>query len=182
MVGRGDVTFEPIGPTPAARAGKLALLALPFLVGLVCVLLSFVPLSAIFDADVAPAFGLMAIYFWAVQRPDVFPVYAVFSVGLLYDLLSAGPLGLWALVYLVVYGIVVSQRLLFIGQTFTLFWLGFLVAALVAGLFGWGLASLYFGQVLLPGPILIQMAATVALFPLFATLFEWLQRRLLVQG
>jgi len=176
------VTFEPIGPTPAVRAGKLALLALPFLVGLACVLLSFVPLSAIFDADVAPAFGLMAIYFWAVQRPDVFPAYAVFSVGLLYDLLSAGPLGLWALVYLVVYGIVVSQRLLFIGQTFTLFWLGFLVAALVAGLFSWGLASLYFGQILLPGPILIQMAATVALFPLFATLFEWLQRRLLVQG
>lgn len=176
------MTFEPIGPTPAARAGKLALLALPFLVGIACVLLSFVPLSAIFDADVAPAFGLMAVYYWAVQRPDVFPAYAVFTVGLLYDLLSAGPLGLWTLVYLVVYGIVVSQRLLFIGRAFTLFWLGFLIAATVAGLFGWALALLYFSQPLSPGPVLIQMAATVALFPVFATLFEWLQRRLLVQG
>ncbi len=176
------MSFEPIGPTPAVRAGKLALLLLPFFVGLACVLLSFVPLSAIFEADVAPAFGLMAIYYWAVQRPDVFPAYAVFTVGLFYDLLSAGPLGLWALVYLIVYGIAVSQRLLFIGQAFTLFWLGFLITALISALLSWGLASLYFSQLLLAGPILVQMAATVALFPLFATLFGWLQRRLLVQG
>jgi len=176
------MSFEPIGPTPAARAGKLALLTLPFLVGLVCVLLSFVPVSAIFNADVAPAFGLMAVYYWAVQRPDVFPPYAVFALGLLYDLLSAGPLGLWALVYVVIYGIVLTQRLLFVGRAFTLFWAGFLLAALVSGFFAWGLASLYFGQTLSPWPVLIQMAATVALFPLFAKLFELLQERLLVQG
>lgn len=176
------MSFEPIGPTPAARAGKLALLTLPFLVGIGCVLLSFVPLSAIFNADVAPAFGLMAVYYWAVQRPDVFPPYAVFTVGLLYDLLSAGPLGLWALVYVVIYGVVLTQRLLFVGRAFTLFWLGFLVVALVAGLFAWGLASLYFAQLMSPLPVLTQMAATVALFPLFAKLFELLQERLLAQG
>lgn len=176
------MTFEPIGPTPAARAGKLALLTLPFLVGLACVLLSFVPISQIFSADLAPAYGLMAVYYWAVQRPEVFPPYAVFVLALLYDLLSAGPLGLWTLVYLIVYGIVVSQRLLFVGRAFSLFWLGFLVTAMAAGVLGWMLASLYFGEPLSPGPVLIQMAATVALFPLFAKLFEWLQKRLLSQG
>jgi rod shape-determining protein MreD len=176
------MSFEPIGPTPAGRAGKLALLTLPFVIGLVCVLLSFVPLSAIFGADVAPAFGLMAVYYWAVHRPDVFPPYAVFALGLLYDLLSAGPLGLWALVYVVIYGIVLTQRQLFVGRAFTLFWSGFLVSAMMTALFAWILASFYFGKIMSPIPVLTQMAATVALFPLFAKLFELLQQRLLVQG
>lgn len=176
------MSFEPIGPTPAARAGKIALLVLPFLAGLLCVLLSFVPLSQIIFIDVAPAFALMAVYYWAVQRPDVFPPYAVFAVGLLYDLLSAGPIGLWALVYLIVYGLVVSQRTLVVAQTFSVIWVGFFVAAMLNGVLGWVLASLYFGQLLPIWGVLGQMLATVALFPVFANLFQKLQDWLLVQG
>jgi rod shape-determining protein MreD len=176
------MSFEPLGPTPAARAGKIALLVLPFLAGFFCMLLSFVPFSRIFGVEIAPAFGLIAVYYWAVQRPDVFPPYGVFAIGLFYDLLSAGPLGLWALVYLIVYGLVISQRQLIIGRTFSLFWLGFLLSSMIAGLLGWALASLYFGQFLSPASVLVQMAATVALFPLFAKLFEQLLHRLLVQG
>jgi rod shape-determining protein MreD len=176
------MSFEPLGPTPAVRAGKIALLVLPFLAGFVCMLLSFVPFSRIFGVEIAPAFGLIAVYYWAVQRPDVFPPYGVFAIGLFYDLLSAGPLGLWALVYLIVYGLVISQRQLIIGRTFSLFWAGFLVSSTIAGFLGWALASLYFGQFLSPGPVLVQMAATVALFPLFAKLFEQLLQRLMVQG
>ena len=87
---------ETIGPTPAARAGKLALLTLPFLVGLFCVFLTFVPIGSIVGIEVAPAFALMAVYYWAAHQPETFPPYAVFAVGLLQDLLSAGPIGLWA--------------------------------------------------------------------------------------
>src|SRR3546814_20093008 len=59
-------------------------------------LLSFVPIGRIFGSSSMPDFALMAIYYWAVVRPNMFPVYAVFVVGLLTDLLSAGPIGLWA--------------------------------------------------------------------------------------
>ena len=95
---------ETIGPTPAARAGKLALLTLPFLVGLFCVFLTFVPIGSIVGIEVAPAFALMAVYYWAAHQPETFPPYAVFAVGLLQDLLSAGPIGLWAFTYVVIYG------------------------------------------------------------------------------
>ena len=176
------MSFEPIGHTPAARAGKIALLVLPFLAGFACMLLSFVPFSRILGAEFSPAFGLIAVYYWAVQRPDVFPPYGVFAIGLFYDLLSAGPLGLWALVYLIVYGLTTAQRQLIIGRTFGLFWLGFFFSAVIAGFLGWVLASLYFGLFLSPGPVLIQMAASVTLFPLFAKLFEQLLQWLLVQG
>lgn len=176
------MSFEPIGPTPAARAGKLALLTLPFLAGVACVLLSFVPMGRIVNSDVTPALGLVAVYFWAVHRPDVFPPYAVFAIGLLYDLLSMGPLGLWALVYLALYGLIMTQRQVFVGRSFGLFWLGFLVSGAIAGAMAWGLAVLFFAETLSPGPVLTQMAVTVAIFPLFATLFSWLQRQLLVQG
>src|SRR3546814_21027658 len=59
-----------------------------------------------------PAFALMAVYYWAVVRPNMFPVYAVFLIGLFTDLLSAGPIGLWCFVYVVTYAIVLTQRFL----------------------------------------------------------------------
>jgi len=40
--------------------------------------------------------ALAAIYFWALVRPDLMPPRAVLIIGLLEDLLSGGPPGLWA--------------------------------------------------------------------------------------
>lgn len=167
---------ETIGPTPAARAGKLALLTLPFLVGLFCVFLTFVPIGSIVGIEVAPAFALMAVYYWAAHQPETFPPYAVFAVGLLQDLLSAGPIGLWAFTYVVIYGVVQTQRLVFAGRVPLVLWTGFALTALLAGTIAWSVASLYYARVLPPGPVLLQLIVTVALFPIFATLFARVER------
>jgi len=174
--------LESYTPTPGARAGRIVLTVLPFVMGLACVLLSFVPVGRIFGTAVMPAFGLMAIYYWAVVRPEMFPVYAAFLVGLLSDLLSGGPIGLWAFAYVLTYIIVLTQRFLAMNAPFSVFWFGFLLAAIFAGFVGWGAASLFYGAFLPIGPIAWHLFVTVALFPLFALIFGRIERRILPSG
>jgi len=113
------VRLEPYSPTPASRAGRIFTIVAPFVMGLVCVLLSFVPFGRIVGSSLTPAFVLMAIYYWAIVRPEMFPPIAVFTVGLIFDLLSGGIIGLWAFVYVVTYAVVISQRLLLVNAPFT---------------------------------------------------------------
>jgi rod shape-determining protein MreD len=174
--------LDPYTPTPASRASRLVTTILPVVIGIFCVLLSFVPVGRIFGTSVMPAFALMAIYYWAIVRPDMFPVYAVFLVGLLSDLLSAGPIGLWAFVYVLTYVVVLTQRFLVVNAPFSIFWLGFFLAAAFAGAVSWGVASLIYGSVLALRPILMHMLVTVALFPVLAFLFGRIERRILPSG
>lgn len=180
--GRSRAVMEPFSPSFATQIGRIVLMTLPFLVGVFCVLLSFVPFGMVFGTSAVPAFGLMAVYYWAVTRPEVFPPYAILAVGLLFDLLSAGPIGLWALVYIVVYGVVVSQQMLFFGRTFFVFWIGFVGACSVAGVVAWAVGSLYFTRFLSPAPIMTQLVITIIFYPPFATFFGWVQGRLSLQA
>lgn len=171
--------LDPYAPTPAARAGRIVMTVLPFVMGIVCVLLSFVPVGRIVGVSGMPAFALMAIYYWAIVRPEMFPVYAVFLVGLLSDLLSDGPIGLWAFVYVLTYIVVLTQRFLAVNAPFSVFWLGFLMTAGLAGAVGWVAASLIHGTALPLKPVVSQMFTTVVAFPIFAIIFGRIERRVL---
>jgi rod shape-determining protein MreD len=174
--------LDPYTPTPAARASRVVVTVLPFVIGVLCVLLSFVPVGRIFGSSTMPAFALMAIFYWAVVRPDLFPVYAVFLVGLLTDLLSWGPIGLWAFTYVLTYTLVLTQRFLIVNVPFSVFWFSFLLTGLIAGAISWGLASLIYGALLPVRPVLTQIIVTAAVFPLFAFLFGRIERRILPSG
>jgi rod shape-determining protein MreD len=43
-----------------------------------------------------------SIYYWSLRRPQLMPAVLVFACGLLLDVLTHGPLGVWALAALVV--------------------------------------------------------------------------------
>lgn len=60
-------------------------------------------LAAISPQGVALALSLMpvaAIYFWSVRRPRLMPAIAAFACGLLLDVMTQGPLGVWPVVML----------------------------------------------------------------------------------
>lgn len=174
--------LDPYTPTPAARASRIVVMVVPFVIGIACVLLSFVPVGRIFGSSNMPAFALMAIFYWAVVRPNMFPVYAVFVVGLLTDLLSSGPIGLWAFTYVLTYTLVLTQRFLIINVPFSVFWVAFLLAGLIAGTISWSIASVIYGALLPVRPVLTHVLVTVAVFPLFAFLFGRIERRILPSG
>ncbi|MEP0708538.1 MAG: rod shape-determining protein MreD [Parvibaculum sp.] len=174
--------LEPYSPTPASRAGRIVMTIMPFVIGLVCVLFSFVPIGRIFGSPLTPAFPLMAVYYWAIVRPEMFPPLAVFTVGLLFDLLSGGEIGLWAFAYVVTYAVVVTQRMLVVNAPFSAFWIGFAFAAGFAGALAWVVVSIIHGVFVPPVSVMKHMAVTVAVFPIFAMLFGRIEARVLQGG
>ncbi|CAK0769243.1 rod shape-determining protein MreD [uncultured Gammaproteobacteria bacterium] len=130
---------------------------------------------------VAPSFALMSIYYWTIHRPDLLPMSVVFVIGLLQDLLGGGPLGLNALVLIMVQWTVLSQRGFFLSSTFPMLWLGFVVVVAGAAFVLWLAASIAsFELVAIDAPV-IQGLLTLALFPLMAWLLILAHRAFLHQ-
>ena len=65
----------------------------PFLVTLMLAILMALPLRLPALSTIMPAFTLIAVYYWAVHKPHLMPLWAVFLIGLVQDLLSGEPLG-----------------------------------------------------------------------------------------
>ncbi|MBT4710871.1 MAG: rod shape-determining protein MreD, partial [Alphaproteobacteria bacterium] len=110
-----------------ARLLRILRLLLPGLVTFVAVLLTVLPLGIPFAAVVTPFLSLMAVYYWSIYRPDLLPPAAVFVLGVLQDILTGGPVGLLALVLLLVQALAVSQRRILLGQAFSVEWAGLLL-------------------------------------------------------
>ncbi len=83
------------------RATLLA--PLPLVVTLVLIVLACLPWGGPPWSETALLLSPAAsIYFWSLRRPQLMPAVLVFACGLLLDVLTQGPLGVWALAALVV--------------------------------------------------------------------------------
>ena len=147
------------------RGGNYLSSLTPYLTILILVLASVLPWHLPGLAPVTPAFSLIAVYYWAIYRPDKLPYAATFSAGLLQDILSGGPLGMTAVILVLVHGIVRSQRSFFHGKPFHVVWWGFSLVAPVAALIGWCAASIYYGLLVPPIPLIVHVVLTLLLYP-----------------
>lgn len=161
------------------RLDRLARRVTPFAVTVLLVVVGAVTLPLPGYVRVAPVLPLIAVYHWAIHRPDLLPAWAVFPVGLLQDAISGTPFGVYALVFLTVWGIVIGQRAFLAGKPFALVWLGFVLIGTGAGLEAWVLVSAFHLTLLDPEAVLFQALATIGLFPPLAALFLQWQRRAL---
>ncbi len=150
----------------------------PLGVTLLMVILGAVPVPIAGYAAVVPLFALCAVFFWAIYRPDLMPPWLVFVIGLTQDALAGTPFGLNAIMLLIVYGMVASQRRFFLSKPFTLVWWGFMLVALIAIVVAWLLASIAFGVIIRPGPASFQFLITLALYPVITLLLSGAQRLL----
>ncbi len=80
-----------------------------------------------------PWLPLLPVFFWGLLRPDLARAIAAFCVGLFQDLVSGGPLGVWALAYLVAFAVVAPQRDALAGQSRSAVWIGFAIFVVLAG-------------------------------------------------
>ncbi|HYE42096.1 MAG TPA: hypothetical protein VEA15_01780 [Caulobacteraceae bacterium] len=119
-----------------------------------------------------PIFPMVLAFAWPLIRPAVLAPITLFLCGLFLDLQWHGPMGLWSLVMLGVYGVVLSVRSLILGQqTFVLFaW--YVGAVILAYAAAWLFVTMDVGA----APSLIgsalQVLATIALFPFANWLIE----------
>ncbi len=153
----------------------------PFLLSVGLVLLSVVPMPLPGFAPIVPAFALMSIYLWAIYRPNLLPLSAVFTLGLLYDLLTGAPVGLFAVVFLTVYGVALTQRRFIAGKSFFIYWFGFAIIGFGAAIESWALASLWHLTLLDTQAVFFQYLVSLGIFPLVAWIFLKWQQSLLTE-
>jgi rod shape-determining protein MreD len=142
----------------------------PFGVTLVLLLLTAVPTRLPGYAGIAPMLPLMGVYYWAIYRPDLLPAWVAFIVGLLYDVISGTPLGVNALVMLLVQGTSAAQRKFFLGKSFAVAWWAFgLLAAGAVGL-AWLLVAFLTSRAIDPAPVIFEYLLTLSAFPMLTWL------------
>lgn len=160
---------------------RLLKAATPTILGFFGVIILLLPIRFFEGYVPTPVLPLVVVFFWSIYGPNYLPPLSVFLIGLLQDLLTGGPLGLYAGVYLVTQFIVLSQRAYFLGREQKVVWIGFALAAAGASLILWLVMSLMSGVLLPISEQLIRMFATVMIYPLFAIAFSELHRRVLVE-
>ena len=160
---------------------RLLRAATPTVLGLFGVIMLALPVRLFEGFVPTPILPLVIIYFWSIYGSDYMPAPSVFIIGLLQDLLTGGPLGLWAGVYLLTQFIVLTQRSYFAGREQKVVWIGFGFALASACLIVWLVMSLMSGQVLPVGVLLAQMVATFFMYPVLSIVFNELHRRVLVE-
>jgi len=164
--------------TPLQKLDAFGRCAMPALFAVLLVLLSVTPLQIPGYSTIAPSFLLMAVYYWAIYRPDVMPFILVFALGLLQDILSGGPPGLNAWVLLIAFGLVVSQRRFFIGKSFPVIWWGFMLLAAGAGSLTWVLTAILSDTVVAPLPGIFSFLMSIAVYPMLTLVFAAIHRLL----
>lgn len=147
----------------------------PALFCIMFVILSVVPLPSP-GGTAGPAFVMMAVYYWTIQRPDLLPAWAVFSIGLFEDLLTGGRLGVAALTLLIVHIAVAGQRRFFLSRPFAAAWWGFMIVAGIALLLQWIASAIAFGHRAGLGSVVFQYALSLALYPAVAWLMALVQK------
>ena len=156
--------------------GRALFVSMPFLVTALAMLISMIPLNLFGGWVPAPELGIIAVFFWAVYAPQLFPPPAIFALGIVQDFCSSGPFGFWAIIYLAVYGFTLSQRVFFIGRSVLGVWLGFAAVSALTAVAVWLLASTAYNRWVPPGEIFLQLAVTAFVFPIVAPAFMFLRR------
>jgi len=141
----------------------LALLAFLFLLSIVS--LPFPVVHAI-----KPAWILMVIYYWSIFRPTLMPPSLCFFTGLLLDLVSGLPLGVYAIIFTLVQWIVRDQRRFLMGQAYFTIWCVFSLVAGLSLIVQWALYGFVQSQWMSLTPVMINVLATIFLFPLVTIL------------
>src|SRR5690242_20817665 len=101
---------------PRVNSGAARLL--PVGTTMLAALITILPLRIQGYAALTPAFALMAAYHWTIYRPDLLPPLALFAIGIVEDLLAGAPVGVSALLLLLVYTGVIGYRRYFVNRTF----------------------------------------------------------------
>ncbi|MEO3434314.1 rod shape-determining protein MreD [Inquilinus sp. CAU 1745] len=153
--------------------------AIPAVTTIMLVFLAVTPLRLPSYGALAPVLPLVAIYYWAIHRPDLMPFTLVFAVGLLQDLVIGAPLGLHALVFLIIHWTIVAQRRFLVGRSFFVLWWGFAMIAGVAAALEWATFSVYHATFMPMETAALRALLTIALFPAIAWVFIQVHRLVL---
>jgi len=154
----------------------------PLGVTLILMLFALTPTYIPGLANITPMYALMAVYFWAIYRPDLLGYGATFSIGVLEDLVAGTPLGSGALVLLLCQRVVFHQQKFFNNKPFGVIWLAFATVAVGAGLLRWLCVGLVAPSGFTPiGQTFTSILMSVAMYPVVGWFLAKAHMKLLAQ-
>lgn len=148
---------------------------LPLVSAVLLMLISYVPIYFGLFNNIRADLGLVAIYFWMLNRSDLFDLKSVVFMGLLDGSLSSTAFGLSLFAYLLMYVLMINLRKFFSGRPFVVIWYGFMAMSLVVCLIKWLLATIYYGQFLPMTSLMFSYLQGAAVYPLVSMLLALLQ-------
>ena len=140
-------------------------LGIPMLQALGATILFAIPLRLWGLQLPEPVFPMAAVFAWAVIRPSILAPFATVIMGLFLDIVWGGAVGLWALVLLIAYGMVLGGRSMTAGQSRGALWIWYGVVTAVAMGVGFLIVSVRDHAV--PSLVALgwQYLATIVLYP-----------------
>ncbi len=151
--------------------------AIPFTLGVLGILIANFPVSLMNGRVPPPLFVLMPIYFWALVRPDLMRPLGVFALGVLQDLMSGSPPGVWTLAFVAMYAVVDRSRDTFAGLGGIYAILGFATAAFIACGVAFTIVTIYFWRWSSIVPLATELAMTVLFYIPTVVLLNNIHRR-----
>ncbi|MBT5765748.1 MAG: rod shape-determining protein MreD [Emcibacteraceae bacterium] len=157
-----------ISPNKEASIGFNAVI--PFLTILMLIFLMVLPYNIPLISDIMPFLTLIGVYYWSVFKPEYLPIWVVFILGGLQDILMGSPLGLMPLLLIVVQQFIFFQGRQFLERDFIFNWFVFVMLVIGFGIMSWGISSLYFRALLDYWDVLGQILMTIAFYPVITWL------------
>ncbi len=123
------------------------------------------------QAALRPVYAMACVFFWSLYRPASLPAPFVAAIGLLLDLLGLTPLGLWAVLLLLLQGVTLLLRRRLAAQSFFSVWAVFCLLAAATCVLSWAAQSLLILRLLPAAPLTPQIFFAIGLYPAFAAFF-----------
>lgn len=146
---------------------------LPYSLLALLLLLNCVSVPFVMAGEIKAPLFLMAVYYWSIYRPLLLPPWMAFAAGIVADLLGGLPVGMSAVIFVLVQWIVSDQRRFLMGQSFVMIWCGFLFISLGAGFLQWSVYGLTQGLWTPLRPVLFSVLLGLAVFPLVCVTLHW---------
>jgi rod shape-determining protein MreD len=164
------------------RAAIAMRTGVPFALGLLLAVLSFVPYGSPEFSVIMPSLTLPLVYYWTLYRPESMPLAAAFAIGLWQDILVGGPLGLMALMLVVTRGVIESQRQVLLTQPFAVGWMGFALISAALSALAWALAGLWWDHMFAVWPFIAHWGLGAAAYVPLAAAFRQIDKLLYEQA
>lgn len=123
------------------------------------------------QAELRPVYALACVFFWSLYRPAALPAPVVAATGILLDLLGLSPLGIWAVLLLLLQGATLAARRRLAPQGFFITWLVFVAFAAALCSLGWAAQALLTLTFLPVRPLLAELLIAAGCYPAFAAFF-----------
>ena len=152
----------------AGRPGDVARGMLPKLTALVALLVDVLPLPNAAPLVQMPVFLVGVAFFWTIYRPDLLGVVAIFLLATLLDGIAGLPLGLTAFSILMVRTLLMPRERFLATTSFIVIWATFVITATAVLGLRWAMACLWWWQPLELRPVVVELALTVAVYPVLS--------------